>query len=114
MCIRDRSGKAQYEERWKYFKNPEYEPNNYYHHYGTGWNWDLPNRWWGQIAGDCVDLNTENDYVADYIVKCYGKFIEMGVDAFRIDTTGCLLYTSAPAGVAWLRMFWSRTKRGLR
>ena len=84
----DQTGKAQYEERWKYFKNPEYEPNNYYHHYGTGWNWDLPNRWWGQIAGDCVDLNTENDYVADYIVKCYGKFIEMGVDAFRIDTTG--------------------------
>ncbi len=80
--------KAQYAERWKYFKNPEFEPDNYYHHYGTGWNWDLPNRWWGQIAGDCVDLNTENDYVAEYIVNCYGKFIEMGVDGFRIDTTG--------------------------
>ena len=79
---------TQYSTRWKYFKNPQYEPNNYYHHYGTGWNWDLPNRWWGQIAGDCVDLNTENDYVAEYIVDCYGKFIEMGVDAFRIDTTG--------------------------
>lgn len=78
----------QYPERWKYFKNPTYEPNNYYHHYGTGWNWDLPNRWWGQIAGDCVDLNTENDAVAEYIVECYGKFIEMGVDAFRIDTAG--------------------------
>lgn len=78
----------QYPARWKYFKNPQYEPNNYYHHYGTGWNWDLPNRWWGQIAGDCVDLNTENDYVAQYVVDCYGKFIEMGVDAFRIDTTG--------------------------
>ena len=84
----DQDPKAQYAERWKYFKNPEYEPNNYYHHYGTGWNWDLPNRWWGQIAGDCVDLNTENDYVAEYIVNCYGKFIEMGVDGFRIDTTG--------------------------
>ena len=84
----DQDGKAQYAERWKYFKNPEYEPNNYYHHYGTGWNWDHPNRWWGQIAGDCVDLNTENNYVAEYVVKCYGKFIEMGVDGFRIDTTG--------------------------
>lgn len=80
--------KTQYSERWKYFKNPQYEPNNYYHHYGTGWNWDLPNRWWGQIAGDCVDLNTENDAVAQYVVECYGKFIEMGVDAFRIDTSG--------------------------
>ncbi len=84
----DQDGKKQYEERWKYFKNPQYEPNNYYHHYGTGWNWDLPNRWWGQIAGDCVDLNTENNYVAEYIVKCYGEFIKMGVDGFRIDTTG--------------------------
>jgi len=81
-------GNAQYKARFKYFKNPEYDKHNYYHHYGTGWNWDLPNRWWGQIAGDCVDLNTENDYVADYVVKCYGKFIEMGVDGFRIDTSG--------------------------
>ncbi len=79
---------TQYSVRWKYFKNPQYEPNNHYHHYGTGWNWDLPNRWWGQIAGDCVDLNTENDAVAEYVVECYGKFIEMGVDAFRIDTSG--------------------------
>ena len=79
---------TQYSVRWKYFKNPQYEPNNYYHHYGTGWNWDLPNRWWGQIAGDCVDLNTENNAVAEYVVDCYGKFIEMGVDAFRIDTSG--------------------------
>lgn len=84
----DQQPNEQYNERWKYFKNPTYEPNNYYHHYGTGWNWDLPNRWWGQIAGDCVDLNTENDYVAQYIVNCYGEFIKMGVDGFRIDTTG--------------------------
>ena len=81
-------GTAQYQERFKFFKNPQYDTHNYYHHYGTGWNWDLPNRWWGQIAGDCVDLNTENDVVAEYLVKCYGKFIEMGVDGFRIDTTG--------------------------
>ncbi|MDE7403277.1 MAG: starch-binding protein [Muribaculaceae bacterium] len=81
-------GKEQYNLRWKYFKNPQYEPNNYYHHYGTGWNWDLPNRWWGQIAGDCVDLNTENDYVANYIVECYGNFIRMGIDGFRVDTSG--------------------------
>ena len=35
-----------------------------------------------------MDLNTENDYVADYLVKCYGSFIKMGVDGFRIDTSG--------------------------
>lgn len=84
----DLNGAAQYAARFKYFKNPTGDPHNYYHHYGTGWNWDLPNRWWGQIAGDCVDLNTENNTVAEYIVKCYGEFIKLGVDGFRIDTTG--------------------------
>ncbi|MGN0212851.1 MAG: alpha-amylase family glycosyl hydrolase [Muribaculaceae bacterium] len=82
------SGTQQYQERFKYFKNPQYDVHNYYHHYGTGWNWDYPSRWWGQIAGDCVDLNTENDAVAEYLVQCYGEFIKMGVDGFRIDTTG--------------------------
>lgn len=40
----------------------------------------------GQMAGDCVDLNTENPTVANYLVDAYGDFIRMGVDAFRIDT----------------------------
>ena len=40
----------------------------------------------GQMAGDCVDLNTENPTVANYLVEAYGEFIHMGVDAFRIDT----------------------------
>ena len=40
----------------------------------------------GQMAGDCVDLNTENPTVANYLVEAYGEFIRMGVDAFRIDT----------------------------
>ena len=84
----DQDGRTQYDERFKFFKNPQYDTHNYYHHYGTGWNWDAPSRWWGQIAGDCVDLNTENSAVSDYLVECYGNFIKMGVDGFRIDTTG--------------------------
>ena len=83
----DLPGKEQYAARFKYFKNPQHDNHNYYHHYAT-LNWDSPNRWWGQIAGDCVDLNTENNTVAEYLVKCYGEFIKMGVDGFRIDTTG--------------------------
>lgn len=81
----------QYPTRFKYIKNTDgqnHDNHNYWHHLGTAWNWDYPSRWWGQIAGDCVDLNTENPAVAEYLVKCYGKFIEMGVDGFRIDTTG--------------------------
>ena len=80
----------QYQRRLAMMKNTDgqnHDPHNYWHHFGN-FNWDLPNRWWAQIAGDCVDLNTENDYVADYLVKCYGNFIKMGVDGFRIDTSG--------------------------
>ena len=84
----EQDGNKQYQERFKFFKNPQYDNHNYYHHYGNGWNWDAPSRWWGQIAGDCVDLNTENNTVAEYLVNCYGEFIKMGVDGFRIDTTG--------------------------
>lgn len=87
----DQPGNEQYARRFKYLKNTNgqnLDTHNYWHHVGTGWNWDYPNRWWGQIAGDCVDLNTENPAVAEYLVECYGKFIEMGVDGFRIDTTG--------------------------
>ena len=83
--------RTQYSERFKYMKNTDgqnHDSNNYWHHVSNAWNWDDPTRWWGQIAGDCVDLNTENPAVAEYIVDCYGKFIEMGVDGFRIDTTG--------------------------
>lgn len=64
-----------------------YDSHNYWHHYGHG-NWDEPNRWFFQIAGDCVDLNTENAAVYNYLVQCYTSFINMGVDGFRIDTGG--------------------------
>jgi glycosidase len=62
-----------------------YDSCNYWHHYGN-FNWDEINCQWAQIAGDCVDLNTENPMVENYLVRCYEKFIKMGVDAFRIDT----------------------------
>ena len=83
--------KIQYQRRLALMKNTDgtnHDIHNYWHHTANNWNWDDPSRWMGQIAGDCVDLNTENDYVADYLVKCYGQFIKMGVDGFRIDTSG--------------------------
>lgn len=87
----DLDGNSQYAARFPYLKNnngKNMDTHNYWHHSGSNWNWDLPNRWWAQIASDCVDLNTENPAVSKYLVECYGKFIEMGVDGFRIDTTG--------------------------
>ncbi len=80
----------QYDARLKQMKNTDnqnHDMHNYWHHFGQ-FNWDDNTRWWAQIAGDCVDLNTENPAVAEYLINCYGTFIKMGVDGFRIDTGG--------------------------
>ena len=80
----------QYDARLKQMKNTDnqnHDTHNYWHHFGQ-FNWDDNTRWWAQIAGDCVDLNTENPAVANYLIDCYGAFIKMGVDGFRIDTGG--------------------------
>ena len=61
--------------------------NNYYHNgYYGGFNWDDYTCKFSQIAGDCVDLNTENPAVAEYTVNAYQNYIDMGVDGFRVDT----------------------------
>jgi len=83
-------GGEQYSQRLGLMKNTRgvnQDTHNYWHHYAH-FNWDNPTRWWGQIAGDCVDLNTENPVVTNYLVNCYTNFIKMGVDGFRIDTGG--------------------------
>ncbi|MCD8282022.1 MAG: starch-binding protein [Prevotella sp.] len=80
----------QYTWRLALMKNTDgvnHDDHNHWHHYAN-FNWDDYTRWFAQIAGDCVDLNTENPYVADYLVQQYGRFIKMGVDGFRIDTSG--------------------------
>ena len=82
------NGGQQYDARiaaMKNTKNDGSDPNYIYHHYGN-FSWESFGEQVAQIAGDCVDLNTENPLVAEYIVKSYGEFIKMGVDAFRIDT----------------------------
>ena len=61
--------------------------NNYYHTgYFQSLNWDDWTCKYAQIAGDCVDLNTENPAVAEYLVDAYSNYIDMGVDGFRVDT----------------------------
>ena len=80
----------QYASRLDNMKNTDYQNHdihNYFHH--KAWfDWDDPSRWWGQIAGDCVDLNTEHPGVSEYLVNCYSRLIKMGLDGFRIDTAG--------------------------
>lgn len=65
----------------------KYNANNYYHTgYWRNSNFDDYASKYFQIAGDCVDLNTENPEVADKLVEIYSNYIGMGVDAFRVDT----------------------------
>ena len=71
----------------KISQSDTYNPNNNYH---TGYfqspNYDDWTTKFSQIAGDCVDLNTENPAVAEYVVDSYSKYMDMGVDGFRVDT----------------------------
>ncbi len=59
---------------------------NEYYHRETGMGYESPIEQQGSMAGDCVDINTENQKVADYITKTYRDYADMGVDAFRLDT----------------------------
>ena len=80
----------QYGARLREMKNTDgqnHDTKNLWHHFGN-FNWDDQTRWWAQIAGDCVDLNTENPATYNYLIDCYTKMIAMGVDGFRIDTGG--------------------------
>ena len=65
----------------------KYNANNYYHNaYWRSYNWDDYATKYSQIAGDCVDLNTENPEVLNKIVDIYSDYIRRGVDGFRVDT----------------------------
>ncbi len=79
----------QYQARLALMKNTdgvEHDTDNLYHHFGN-FNWDDYTCQIAQIAGDCVDLNTENPLVYNYLVDAYTQYIDMGVDGFRVDTT---------------------------
>jgi glycosidase len=38
------------------------------------------------LAGDCIDLATERENVKAYIIEAIKRYLDMGVDALRIDT----------------------------
>lgn len=60
--------------------------NNNIYHTEKSLSWESYTVQTGQIAGDCVDLNTENPAVNQYLIDSYNQYIDMGVDAFRVDT----------------------------
>ena len=78
-------GDIQYKARINAMKEDSIDTGFIYHHTKTI-DWNSENCQLGQMAGDCVDLNTENPIVYNYLIDCYNKYIDMGVDGFRIDT----------------------------
>lgn len=77
--------KIAYPARVAAMKEDDIDTENIYHHY-PNLNWDDKTCQLGQIADDCVDLNTENPTIYNYLIDCYKKYIGMGVDGFRVDT----------------------------
>ena len=83
------NGNSQYGARIDSMKNTSKEgghDDNLIYHHEKSMAYEQYIEQTGQMAGDCVDLNTENPTVCNYLVKAYGEFIRLGVDAFRIDT----------------------------
>ena len=61
----------------KISKSSKYNPNNYYHTgYFQSLNWDDWTCKYCQIEGDCVDLNTENPAVAEYVSRYRSSYPE--------------------------------------
>jgi len=62
---------------------------NWYHQEGfiCGGDWESAHPLQHKhLAGDCIDLATERQNVKDYIVGAINRYLDMGVDALRIDT----------------------------
>lgn len=82
------SSDAQYQARLAILKNTDgqdHDTNDYYHH-DQSLSYGSYTEQTGQMAGDCVDINTENPAVATYLTDTYLDYANMGVDAFRLDT----------------------------
>ncbi|WP_240935374.1 carbohydrate binding domain-containing protein [Catellatospora methionotrophica] len=60
-------------------------PSNLYHQCWIG-NWEGEDARSCWLHEDLADFNTENPAVQQYLIDAYNRFIDMGVDGFRIDT----------------------------
>ncbi|MGC0333782.1 glycosidase [Streptomyces sp. SAI-170] len=60
-------------------------PKAYYHQCWIG-NWEGEDSRSCWLHEDLADLNTESAPVQNYLIGAYNKYIDMGVDGFRVDT----------------------------
>ena len=80
---------AQFQARldvMKAHKGSKYGNTKEHYHRETSMGYGTELEQQGSMAGDCVDINTENPEVAKYITSTYEQYVDMGVDAFRLDT----------------------------
>lgn len=75
----------QYQSRLAVMKEDVNDTAHNYHH-DKSLSYGSYTEQTGQMAGDCVDINTENPSVVKYLTDAYTKYLDMGVDAFRMDT----------------------------
>ena len=82
-------GAAQFQARLDILQDLKHNGHNskeYYHRETAGGGWGQPLEQYASIEGDCRDLNTENPAVAQKLTEIYMDYVNMGVDAFRLDT----------------------------
>ncbi|MGW4105878.1 alpha-amylase family glycosyl hydrolase, partial [Streptomyces sp. NPDC004976] len=60
-------------------------PQALYHNCWIG-NWEGEDSRSCWLHEDLADFNTENAQVQNYLIGAYNKYIDMGVDGFRVDT----------------------------
>ncbi|MFE3519753.1 carbohydrate binding domain-containing protein [Streptomyces sp. NPDC059166] len=60
-------------------------PKAYYHNCWIG-NWEGEDSRSCWLHEDLADFNTESAPVQNYLIGAYDKYIDMGVDGFRVDT----------------------------
>ncbi|MFD0317896.1 carbohydrate binding domain-containing protein [Streptomyces flavalbus] len=60
-------------------------PKALYHHCWIG-NWEGEDSRSCWLHEDLADFDTENAQVQNYLIGAYNKYIDMGVDGFRVDT----------------------------
>ncbi len=60
-------------------------PKAYYHQCWIG-NWEGEDSRSCWLHEDLADFNTESTPVQNYLIGAYDKYIDMGVDGFRVDT----------------------------
>ncbi|MEU4218145.1 alpha-amylase family glycosyl hydrolase [Actinoplanes sp. NPDC026623] len=60
-------------------------PAEYYHRCWIG-NWEGEDARSCWIHEDLADFNTESPVVQNYLINAYNRYIDMGVDGFRVDT----------------------------